>query len=265
MIALIDGLLRKGWEVEIFELQGVVSGQASFEDEAIRRGVRLRRGSEIVRSEGVDHFEVSGFDPFVPILPREVATICAALGSVIEEFRPNVVHCWSDLSNVIGGFLSSTIGVPRIVLSQRTLPPPYWFDALQSELYRAAYRKLAGSPAVRMLNNSIVSMQEFERWMGIAGGRIKLIYNGFLPSSIRIRKREEVATCRVELGLPVDAPVVGVVMRFAPEKDPDLWLETAAHVAKARPDAHFLLSGYGHGDVAKRLSEKAAQLGLAEP
>jgi glycosyltransferase involved in cell wall biosynthesis len=51
-------------------------------------------------------------------------------------------------------------------------------------------------------------------------------------------------------------------MRFAPEKDPDLWLETAAAIAAARPDVHFVLAGNGHGDIADQIFKKAGTLGL---
>jgi glycosyltransferase involved in cell wall biosynthesis len=53
-------------------------------------------------------------------------------------------------------------------------------------------------------------------------------------------------------------------MHLAPYKDADLWLETAAIVAKACSDVYFVLAGYGHGDVAGQLFEKGIQLGLGE-
>ncbi len=53
-------------------------------------------------------------------------------------------------------------------------------------------------------------------------------------------------------------------MRFAPEKDPDLWLETAAVIASSRPDACFVLAGYGHGAIAQELFRKATKLGLGQ-
>ena len=51
-------------------------------------------------------------------------------------------------------------------------------------------------------------------------------------------------------------------MRLAPEKDPDLWLSTAAAIAAARPDVHFVLAGYG--EMAAHVAAKVEELGLAE-
>jgi glycosyltransferase involved in cell wall biosynthesis len=51
-------------------------------------------------------------------------------------------------------------------------------------------------------------------------------------------------------------------MRFAAEKDPYLWLETAAAIAAARPDSRFVLAGYGN--LAKQVERRIETLGLAE-
>ena len=159
--------------------------------------------------------------------------------------------------------MSTKLGVPRIEPAQRTFPPPFRCDMLEAGLYRKAYCMLAGHTTVSMLNNSAVSIREFERWMGLANGTIKLVYNGFLPSGMRIRKRHERGACRVQLGLPSNARVVGTVTRFAPEKAIDLWLETAAAIAASLPDVHFVLAGYGHDNIAELIRRKGARLGLA--
>jgi hypothetical protein len=80
--------------------------------------------------------------------------------------------------------------------------------------------------------------------------------------TIHIRGRHESAVCRRALGLDEDAVVVGAVMRFAAEKDPMLWLDTAAAIAKQRPDVRFLLAGYG--DLAEDVVRKVEALDLAD-
>jgi hypothetical protein len=152
--------------------------------------------------------------------------------------------------------------VPRIVLGQRVSIAPFWFDAHEADLYRQAYRVLAGNPSVVFVNNSRSSAKEYERWIQLATGTNKIVHNGFLPSSIKIRSRSESAACRASLGLPANKPVVGALMRFAPEKDPDLWLETAAAIASVRSDVYFLLAGYGHGAIADQLLQKGAERDL---
>src|SRR5581483_2236537 len=47
------------------------------------------------------------------------------------------------------------------------------------------------------------------------------------------------------MSIPGDAPVVGTVFRMSEEKQPLLWMEIAAGVRRAIPDARFLVVGDG--------------------
>jgi glycosyltransferase involved in cell wall biosynthesis len=69
--------------------------------------------------------------------------------------------------------------------------------------------------------------------------------------------REEV---RKELGIPLDAPVVGHVGRFAPQKNHAFLLEIAAEVIKRRPEVYFLL--VGDGPLRPDMEAKARKLGI---
>lgn len=65
---------------------------------------------------------------------------------------------------------------------------------------------------------------------------------------------------RQELGIPESAPVVGTVAVFRFQKRLDVWLEIAAAILKALPDAHFLL--IGDGPLRGEIEKKRAELGL---
>jgi hypothetical protein len=104
MVALTQGLLRRRLNVQVFEVIGTVPGQPSFAGEFAKMGVRLRSPDEF--ADGEDDFTGSGFEdlqPFIPLLPENGAQICRALQRVIEEFEPDIINGWSDLSNLIGG------------------------------------------------------------------------------------------------------------------------------------------------------------------
>src|SRR6266571_1586451 len=78
-----------------------------------------------------------------------------------------------------------------------------------------------------------------------------------LPPASGTRER-----LRSALGIPETAPVIGSGFRLYDEKQPLVWVETAALVAGARPDCHFVIVGAGplRGAVLKR----AQQGGFAE-
>ena len=56
-------------------------------------------------------------------------------------------------------------------------------------------------------------------------------------------------------------PLVGAVMRLSREKDPALWLATAAEIVKVRPDTMFALCGYGPSQDESRAHVEALGLG----
>ena len=67
---------------------------------------------------------------------------------------------------------------------------------------------------------------------------------------------------RNRFGLDVDTPIVGALMQFVRQKDPELWIEVAAEVVAAKPDVRFLLGGYGKMEGTITACIRA--LGLAE-
>ena len=108
------------------------------------------------------------------------------------------------------------------------------------------------NPNVTMVANSRVVATDYETWIGVRKGAVRVVYNGLSPTTVRIPARSEVAAYRASLGFAEGMPVVGPVARFADQKDPMLWLQTAAEIAKSRKDVRFLLVGFGllHDEVA---------------
>jgi glycosyltransferase involved in cell wall biosynthesis len=66
---------------------------------------------------------------------------------------------------------------------------------------------------------------------------------------------------REELGIPVDAPVVGHVGRFVNAKNHHFLLQIAAEILKVRPDIHFLL--VGDGPLKAAIAEQSKAMHIA--
>jgi glycosyltransferase involved in cell wall biosynthesis len=262
ILGLTEGLLRHGYAVHVFELIGVVDGQSSFVEELAQLGVGLTNGRKLAAAAANFPVDLAALDPFRAILPVDVVALCRALALTIQEFRPGIVHSWSNVANVIGGIVSGVMGVPRIVLGLHASPPPSWYGEAQSDLYREAYRRLADDTRLTLVNDSGASTMAYQTWLQCAPNAIKMVHNGFAPSSMKIGTADDRISYRAHLGLPADAPVVGGLMRFAPEKDPGLWIESAAAIASKRPDVWFVLGGYGHGKIADELYQAGIKLGL---
>jgi glycosyltransferase involved in cell wall biosynthesis len=168
----------------------------------------------------------------------------ASVHAAILECRPHVVHAWSDYAAIVGGRVAAALDVPRIILGQRNVSPPNHLCE-DTATYREGYQFLAADPRVILTNNSTGNASEYERWLDLPEGTVAVVRNGFLPSTMRIPSPDAVRQKRRDLGIPERTKVVGSLMRFVEQKDPDLWLATAAQIARHRDDVSFVLGGYG--------------------
>src|SRR5262245_31721460 len=263
MLATAEGLVARGYELQIFEL-AEIPAQFGFEAEFWKLGVRSLHACDFYDDIlwAADERSDQALARFAALLAHvEIIQLGKALRRAIEEFRPDVVHCWADPANVIGGLVANELSVPRIVLSHRNVPPSREGFS-HPALYRKAHRYLMQQRNVVVISNSDANRLDYETWLDAPQGAINLVNNGFSPRSIHIRGRHESAACRRALGLDEHAVVVGALMRFAAEKDPMLWLDTAAAIAKQRPDVRFLLAGYG--DLAESVVRKVQAFDLAD-
>lgn len=94
---------------------------------------------------------------------------------------------------------------------------------------------------------------------GFAPARIEVLHNGLNPESVAA-SREERRHIRGDLGIPMEAPVVGTVARLNPIKNQRLLIDAFGDVVGDFPDAHLVIVGDGEAFAA--LSAQAAERGL---
>jgi glycosyltransferase involved in cell wall biosynthesis len=175
-----------------------------------------------------------------------------------RELRPSVVHVWLDDVNIRAGLAAVLAGVPRIILSTRSLAP-YRFPYYRS-YHRPAYTALREAPGVSLINNSRAGADDYATWLGVEAASIDVIYNG-LDDREAVGLESAAARWRCQLEIPMGAPVVGGMFRFGAEKRPWLWLETVAEISARRPDAWFVL--FGDGELRTQVRTHARRLGVA--
>ncbi len=179
----------------------------------------------------------------IDALPIELRDV-TAYATTLAAKRPEIVHLWLDDVNVKGGIAAVLTGVPRIVISQRSLPPINF--GLHQPYMRKVYRWLSRRPAVKMINNSAAGARGYETWLGLPQGTIGVIHNGNAFDERKLlHYRAARCECRRRAGIASMALVVGAVMRLSEEKRPLLWLEIAAHVRRVLPEVHFIIVGDG--------------------
>jgi glycosyltransferase involved in cell wall biosynthesis len=164
--------------------------------------------------------------------------------ATLAAARPSVAHLWLDEINIKGGIAAVATGVPRIVLGLRSLPPCNF--VFHQPYMREGYRWLARQPGVTLICNSTGGARAYERWLGLPEGVIGVVRNGLTFDATTLRGlRAGRGEYRKRMGIPGNAPVVGTIFRMSEEKRPLLWLEIAAGVRRAIPDARFLIVGDG--------------------
>ena len=123
ILATAEGLIRRGYQPEIFCL-APPDAEANFMEEFSRLGIKCSHAFEAADSiVQIDEDQVQSIGNFAQLVDHmDVVAIGRALAQAIKEFRPEIVHYWSDFANVIGGLVSIDLGVPRSFFRKGTCP-----------------------------------------------------------------------------------------------------------------------------------------------
>ncbi len=215
---------------------------------------RLSRAIPIIEAPapGVGGDELDAF--LIEWLGPSLADRTRRYRAAFRTSRPDVVHAWLDSTNICVGIAALAEGVPRIVLSARSVAPTAF--AFWQSYMRPAYRAILAQPSVRLLNNSQAGLRSYARWLGIPEDSITLIRNGVaLEIPPGRRDPAQRAAWLSGAGVPTNGPIVGGVFRIGPEKRPTLWLKVARRIAAMRPDIRFVVVGGGPLEASfKRLA-----------
>jgi len=155
---------------------------------------------------------------------------------LLRRERPSIVQTWLYHADLLGVLALPVLQVP-LVWNVRCA----WHVGIAGLAPRTCAR-LSRPPAAVVVNSR--AGQAVHRELGYRPRRWCLIRNGF---DVDVFKPDELACMRVraELGLPVNAILVGLVGRWDPNKDHATFLAAAARLAGQRSDAHFVLAGEG--------------------
>ena len=193
------------------------------------------------------------------VLPRDLAVDIADLYREFIELRPEVVHAWLDGNLERAGIAAALAGVPSIVLAGRNVNPTHF--SYYRPYMDAAYKALLALPQAIMINNSVAGRNDYADWLGVDRIKIPVIYNGIEFAGYTRPGNADRARSRERFSLASDSFLIGGVFRFAEEKRPLLWIETAAEVARRLPDARFIL--FGDGELRDETERLADRLGLS--
>ncbi len=191
------------------------------------------------------------------VLPWHDAACYVALRRLVRRVRPDVVHTHSTKAGILGRAAAWAEHVPAVVHTVHGLA----FHAKQPKLLHRGYiaaEKWAARRCHHLIGITEAMVEAFDLH-GIAGReRFTVIPSGVDASLFELAEpREEVRRrVRDELGIPPDAPVVGIVARLDALKGQGDLLDILPRLRERLPEARLLFVGDGwhRGPLERRVA-----------
>lgn len=164
-------------------------------------------------------FEVHKFKPLIKL---------------IREHNIKIIHSHNLGSNLWGGIVGTVAKVPVLIAHKHGQDYGTW-------------KSIAVDKIVGRLSQKIIFVSDYERHSflernGAFAEKCLTIYNGISIGKNNPRPNENI---RNKYEIPKGDYVVGILARFAPEKDHETFLLAAREVLRIRNDVTFLLIGDG--------------------
>jgi len=207
--------------------------------------------------DDVRRFEIT--DLVREVRPATDVRALRALRRAIADVRPHVVHTHSSKAGILGRAAARLEQVPAVVHTIHG----WGFTPLQSPPVRAAF--FAAERLAARWTDRFVAVSERNRAQGAELGLFEADRCDVIRAGVpldRFRGRVDDGTVRARLDLPSTAPVVVQVGNFKPQKAPLDFVRVAARVARAVPEARFVM--IGDGPLRGVAQELAAELGVAD-
>lgn len=200
-----------------------------------------------------------------PNLVREVSPLkdlvaVWKLYRLMRRERYTIVHTHSSKAGVLGRLAAKLAGVPVIV---HTVHGWSFHDHMPT-WRKTLYVTLEKFAAVLTDAMIVVAAPDIDKGLreGIGKPGDYHIIRSAIPLDEFDPARVDPQAVRRELGIPLDAPVLGNVGRFSPQKNPLDWVGVAARVARELPECHFLL--VGDGPLRPEVEAALAEFGIAD-
>ncbi len=161
----------------------------------------------------------------------------------LRRDRPEVIQTWMYHADLFGGVAAKMAGqIPTIWGIRHSDPHSQGYGPFTAVTVKLCAR------LSRWMPKRIVCCSEASRRahaaFGYAADKMIVIPNGVDLGTLKPDPAARRLT-RQALGIPDEAPVIGLVGRFHPQKDHQSFVRAAKLILIARPSTHFVLCGEG--------------------
>ena len=179
----------------------------------------------------------------------------------LSVIAPDILHCYLDMPNCIGGYTGFHAGVPGILLSGRNMNPES--VGQYSPRMLPIYKFLRAHANMRLEANSRQGAQSYAGWLGIPSTEIIINPNGIDPDIYAVPDPVRRECARHLLDIGGSCPVVLYLSRNVDQKRPSDMLDVAAQLRGRIPDVLFLAAGRGF-EPAGELEPAVRERGLSD-
>lgn len=169
---------------------------------------------------------------------------------LLQQEQVDLIHAHEFDANVQGTFAAMMSGLPLVATVHGK--NYFWEKSRRRLAYRWISRRATMVAVSENLKQFIVEK------VGVAPGRVKVLYNGVdvLPHC----DRADVDACRKELDLPENDRIVGVVGNLYPVKGHQYLIDSIPAVLEQCPNTSFVFAG--RGQLETELKEQVHRLGV---
>jgi len=232
VLHLATGLGMGGAETSLLNLL-THTDRAAFEPHVLALGSDQPVGDRI-RALGIPVTSLG----MRPSVPDPLSFI--RLARFLRALKPDIIQTWmyhADLLGMLAAPLAGNIPVAwGIHLTLGNLAGL----KLPTRLVIRASALLSRRPAAIVC--CAESARKTHAAIGYDGTRMQVIPNGFDLGVFQPDPAAR-ASLRAELGLPSDAPLIGMAARFHPQKDHQTFIRAAGLLHAGMPEVHFVLWG----------------------
>jgi glycosyltransferase involved in cell wall biosynthesis len=187
-------------------------------------------------------------------LRRNVIKNLKEVRSIIQDYRPDLIHTHQFASDFYGSLASLGLNIP--VISHIHNPCMEFFP-------RKAIRYLLS----RWVISAFIAVvdkkaEEFKKFVPAAKERVYVLYNAIDPESLQLPSGYSRSSYRYQFSIPENALVVGACGRLSWEKGYDLLVKAFRMILQYVPECYLLI--VGDGPERSKLEELAAALGVAD-
>ncbi len=233
LLMLAAGMRERGHEVHVF----VISDEGPLKQSFIDAGISIHRGCYSMKGHKLWRMWLLFRAEFYLI-------------ALLRRLKPDVVHNFLPLTNLMGAVAGRLAGSPRVITSRR---------ALGTHQDRVAFWKpmdwVANALSHVITANSKAVAEDVMRRDGADRKKIKVIYNGIDMPDLLPGLRQAV---RDELGIGATSLAIICVANLIPYKGHREIIIAMKHVVSLFPDVRLILVGEdrGIGDDLDRLARE---------